>query len=356
MKTIPLSPFLQRRNIVILLILFQIFSCNKNDIIFINPHGNFGKDPGEFSTKRTIAPLKITYFSKSSVRASVVINVDGIPVDVLFDTGSWGLRVLAGAIKGAPIDTDSEWVSYPYSGGTNLYGKVAGANLSIANLRSSTPIKIMRIDSISAGSAKYHATGDSTMVNNGLLHGFNGIVGVGLRVSSGSDGVANPLPQLPGAGSFIVHFPKFNDTDGALILNPSEQDLKGFTFINLQPGTVLLPNGYNSWMDNQLKDTLSVGGVPYTSNVLLDSGNPVSFYYKNATSDTAKVSIGTLVKFSLGPPFAASTTFTVSEQQSGLDLVETSNYEVRNVFGIQFFFDFDVCYDQKNGRIGIRKK
>jgi hypothetical protein len=268
------------------------------------------------------------------------------------------LRVLAGALKGAPLDTDQQWVRNTYSGGVGLYGKVAGAHISIGGLQSAGTVRIMRVDSSRENvNARYYPTGDSAHINNALFQVFNGIVGVGMRDTDVSGGVSSPLPQLPGAGSFIVEFPHYNGSQGELILNPSVTDLKGFNYIHLQPDFALLPNGMNSWQDNQLKDTLSVNGVPYTSNVLLDTGNPVSYYYDGPNSDTVEVKPGSTVKFSLGQPPAGETTFVVSEQpRSGLDLVETSNYAVRNVFGIQFFFAFDVFYDQEHGVIGIRKK
>jgi len=171
--------------------------------------------------------------------------------------------------------------------------------------------------------------------------------------------LTNPLPEFPGNGSFIIHFPQYNpqnpQSEGALIVNPCGSDLRGFNYIHLLAGSDLLPNGFNSWMDNELADTLTVNNMSYTSNALLDSGNPFSLYYMNVNSNNSIVGIGSTVKFTLGPPVTASTTFVVTKQQSGLDLVQTSNYEVRNVFGIQFFFDFDVLYDQKNGLIGVRR-
>jgi hypothetical protein len=278
---------------------------------------------------------------------------------VLFDTGSWGLRILKGALSGASFQPNGERVSILYTGGVGLYGLAAKGCVSIGDSRNGAPVNFMFIDSVDNGGGKF-STGDAAVINNPLLEHFNGIVGVGMRFDNNSSGIANPLPQLPGGDRYIVHFPHYGEPFGSLILNPTPHDLVGFSFIKLSAGSVSLPNGLNSWLDDQLLGTVYINGVPYAHYTLLDSGTPYDKYYKDSTSDRVIVPIDTLVKITLGNPVVADTTITVLKKHAGLDLIETSNQIVdhhkRNVFGTRFFFDFDVFYDQSEGVIGIRKK
>jgi hypothetical protein len=338
----------------ILLPITLIFSCTKTEYFSERPvyHGggpNFG------SPYRAEVPIKISYFSSKDTRASITMTINGAPVDVLFDTGSWGLRVYAGAVHGMQIDTTYESDTTGYTGGVGFMGKVAGAYLGVGTLQNPSPTRFMRIDATNRNGGAYTPTGDAPNPNNSLTNGFNGIVGVGLRYGLKQHGIANPLTQMPGNGAFIIHFPNFNDgKQGILILNPNEKDRRGFTFVQLKPDSVLLPNGFNSWLEDQLQGTVTVNGVPFTHNTLLDSGNPFDFY-NNVNSKPDTLDAGNVVKLSL-LNLPVETTFTVKNQVSGQDLVAINNSRVRNVFGIQFFFDYDVLYDQKNGLIGIRKR
>ncbi|MCR8560415.1 DUF3443 domain-containing protein [Mucilaginibacter sp. BJC16-A38] len=325
-------------------------SCNSHDNRFILPaHPHDAK---------TVVPLLIYYVSQTDVRPAITVYINGIPVEVLFDTGSWGLRVLKGALKGGTFPTIGVRVSNSYSGGTSLYGQVARGYVSMSNSHKGATLNFMLIDGADSGNGKF-STGDNAVINNPLLEHFNGIIGVGMRYSDTSRGVANPLPQLPGNAQFIVHFPHYGEPEGTLVLNPGREDLRGFSFLKLKANSDILPNGLQSWPENLLTGTVSIDGQPYTKNTLLDTGNPLNFYYKDGTSNKEPVDINSVVRFSLGDPVVADTTITVKQQRAGLDLLVSSNkssYGPRNVFGTMFFFDFDVFYDQHNGVIGIRKK
>jgi hypothetical protein len=346
--------FHKLRFCIILLITSLIFSCTKTEYFSERP-GYQGPRPDYDGPFRAEVPIKISYFSSKDTRASITMTINGAPVDVLFDTGSWGLRVYAEAVNGLQIDTTNEKDSTGYTGGVGFAGKVAGAYLGVGRLQNPSPTRFMRIDYTNRDKGPFTPVGDSPNPNNGLTNGFNGIVGVGLRYGLKQHGIANPLTQMPGNGAFIIHFPGFKDgRNGVLILNPSEKDRKGFSFVHLKPDSVLLPNGFNSWLEDQLQGTVTVNGVPFTNNTLLDSGNPFDFF-NNGSGKADTLDAGNVVKLSLlNPPI--QTTFTVKNQASGQDLVAVNNARVRNVFGIQFFFEFDVLYDQQNGLIGIRKR
>ena len=333
-----------------------LFSCHKTYIVQ--------------SDYRTAVPLQIQYDTtggQNSVTPHVVININGQAIDVIFDTGSNGLRILNGALHGAPVDSDTEWVSIGYGFSPPYFyirGNVAGGDFSINGLSNNNSLRFMVIRSTSADSTgPWNSTLDSTAISSGHFHNFEGIMGVGFRLTSGNNGIANPLAQLPGNGSYIVEFPPYTGATGSVIINPNSSDAAGFVMFPLTADFTLLPNGMNSWQDNMLNGTLTVNGTPISGTTLIDSGDPTTDATAVTLPFTGLVPPGESVSMQLTEPDktvpSVSSTFKVSTQTSGKDLaalVSEKTGPTRVVFGVNIFFQYDIFYDQANGRIGLRKK
>ena len=334
-----------------------------------------GGDTVKFSRKRqaiapdsfrTELPLKIVY-DKHLVTPIIEVFVNDQKIDAIFDSGSFGLRVLNGALKKELTDTTENSVAYSYGDGERNFGirgRVQSANIRVGNLTSRNSIRFMRIDSTRYGlHAGWTDTGDSAIIKSNHFRSVAAIIGVSMRASKSSKGISNPLAQLPGNGKYIVSFPHFGDTTGQVVLNPDSADLEGFTNFKLEKGKILLPNGDSSWRDNEFNGCVIINGKAACQNTMIDTGSPdihvLAKGFQGHKSLPAGNQVTLTIKDKAGISQVVQTDFTVSEDRKrGRDFVyldETNSVE-KNIFGTRFFFDFDVLYDQVNGVIGIRKK
>ena len=317
----------------------------------------------EIPSDRVVLPV---YFDQGSVTPKVYIIIGGVRLPVIFDTGSFGLRILKGALSGASLTSVNQRIMYSYGGGSHglaMSGEVMNATISFDKLTSQSGIPIMVIDdvqfTVNYKKQKWVQTGNWKELpsSSPAYANFSANLGVGMRADNTP--VGNPIPQMPGNGMYIVHFPRTGSTSGGyIIFNPTLEDL--FSFKNpqlLDTGHYRLPNGQHSYLDDHLNGILAIGKFPYAVPTLLDTGNPVIWTESpNFPGDSShNVPVNTSVTMSIGNnPIAATSTFNVKR----LGQVQ-QNYNANktaNSFGAQFFFDFDVLFDTKNGKIEIMPK
>lgn len=316
---------------------------------------------------RTELPLKLTYdIAEQIITPTLVVSVNGVANELVFDTGSAGLRILPGALKGANLTINTNQLTYGYGssrGSITINGRQASGTFSVGGLAATAPVHIMLIDTIRRSATDAgRSTLDSVTVPNHHFRNLAGILGVGMRNREGSD-VASPLAQLPGNNSYLIRFPAYGQPMGSVILNPNESDLAGFTFFPLAKGNYPMPNGLSSWTDDQLNGIAVLNGLTVRAPALLDTGTPTTHISAFNLHHYGILDQGSVVKMGLaqrGQPSAlVDTTFRVISQVVGKDLVHTNVptwTEPSLIFGTNFFFFFDVYYDQKGGRIGIKKK
>lgn len=319
------------------------------------------------NTYRAELPLNITFDTlRQLITPTLLVTVNGVANNVIFDTGSWGLRILPGALKNANLSITQKLLDYNYGTGTGeiyIRGREANGTFSIGNLSTTTPIHLMLIDTIRRSlTDPGRSTLDSVTIPNNHFRNFAGILGVGLRNGSSID-VASPLAQLPGNNSFIVRFPTYGQATGKLIMNPSDDELAGFTFFQLVRGAYSLPNGLPSWLDSQVNGIALINGSPLRAPTLLDTGTSPTAIYANGLPTYGLLSKGTVVHLGVAQPGQTSpvvdTTIMVNTRVGGKDrfyTYTTTATDPSMIYGTNFFYLFDVYYDQQRGRIGIKRK
>lgn len=316
---------------------------------------------------RAELPLSLTLDTlRQLLTPTLLVSVNGVENKVILDTGSWGLRMLPGALKNANLTLTQKLLSYNYGSSTGkIYtrGREANGTFSIGSLSTTAPLHLMLIDTIRRSlTDPGRSTLDSATIPNAHFRNFAGILGVGLRNGS-SLNVASPLAQLPGTASFIVRFPGYGQASGKLIMNPNEDELSGFTFFSLVKGLYSLPNGLPSWLDNQVNGIALLNGSPVRAPALLDTGTSPSEIYANGLPTYGLLGKGTVVHLGVGQASQAvslvDTTFIINARVAGRDRFYTypsTTGEPSLVYGTNFFYAFDVYYDQQGGRIGLKKK
>jgi hypothetical protein len=314
---------------------------------------------------RTEVGIRIVY-DGYLVTPIVDVFVNDKKIEAIFDSGSSGLRILRAVYNDKVPDSPGGHIHYGYGfkDSFRICGQVKSATLRIGKLQSLQAIRIMRIDSTKYNPVgEWISTEDSARIKSSHFRSFSAIMGVGLRVTNNSEGIANPIAQLPGNGKYIIHFPRFGGSKGKLIINPDTSETKDFTPFKLQGGKWLLPNGDSSWVDNELYGCVMVDEGMACQNTMLDTGNPDIHVYSKGFSGSNKVSSGSfvtlLIKDKTGAIEPIRTKFRVGNlRENGKDVVflDESDSSEKNLFGTRFFFDFDVLYDQVNGIIGIKSK
>ena len=94
-------------------------------------------------SQRTVIPLIIDYDKKHrDITPVMQVTVNNVTVNVVFDTGSFGLRLLKGAVKDAAFGESSKRCKYGYGSGKDSL-KIAGAVEKVAQI-----FKITKIDNV----------------------------------------------------------------------------------------------------------------------------------------------------------------------------------------------------------------
>lgn len=184
----------------------------------------------ERPSARTELPISVTKFGGAS-RYSVMITVNGKPVEAALDTGSVGLRILATAFPAGGRAT-SRRSSIGFNSGVILGGPVVRAQVRFGGLPE-TEIDVQRIDEIGcredvrdceasvSDPNSYRIMGEGTPGK-----GFDAILGVGLR----PEPLGHPLERA-GVTRWIVELPRNPNEGGRVILNPSNGELTDFHLI-----------------------------------------------------------------------------------------------------------------------------
>lgn len=315
---------------------------------------------------REEVPLSINY-DKKIITPVIEFRINNKSYNAVFDTGSSGIRIIGGALKGQVSESGNERVKYTYGdgkGALNLHGNVVAAPLMFGRLKTSIPVRMMSIDSAKYGpDASWTPIGDSTIIHSNHFRQLSAIMGVGLRLKPSAKGVASPLAQLPGNGKYIVKFPAYGGRRGSLVLNPTRQETEGFTLFHLNPDKSIIPGGYSSWLDNELDGCFYVNGTSYCMHTMLDCGSPNIQIFSPELTGRHAVTSGSQVIFEMkdknDPLTGIRTEFFVSQnRETGKDYVYLNEIKGagKSLFGTRCFFEYDVLYDQKNGIIGVRKK
>jgi hypothetical protein len=233
------------------------------------------------TASRVEVPISQLRLSDGTIRYWVPIKVgrDG-PIEAMLDTGSFGLRVMAGALSPADYQDTGEQRNYSYGSGVELHGELVKAVVQIGERSTGVPVVIQLVQSVGCKAerpvcpASKVSPEDYRIGGDGLpREGFWAILGLSMRVPQTSPAALNPLVEA-GDHAWIVVLPLRNDTaPGKLIINPSAEDRAGFQLIPVpqQIGSDDRPRMRDSQLPACLdEDDPKLGSCP---PVKLDSGD-----------------------------------------------------------------------------------
>ena len=323
---------------------------------------------GADAAGRVDLPVRQIVLPNGDTRYAVPVTVgDGAPMEAELDTGSFGLRVLKGALKPDQFEPTDTRRSFAFSGGAKFEGILARATVGVGGARTDRPILFQVIDAVGCverrpgcAASKIKAE-DYRIAGDGIPgQGFDALLGIAMRRAQTEDSAFNPLAAM-GAASWIVVLPRPGSPDpGHLVINPDADDRAGFQTMQLvaQSGAV---DGIQGWADGALPGCLvdEDKGKRYCGKTLLDSGAP------GFVANSADVSQPS--------PWKAGTraTFTIATGGTPVSVDFTSGGDwSRRVFlaplrggdggrvsaGTLPFFSYAILYDAKAGTIGFKTR
>jgi len=323
-------------------------------------HATLGGDAGSSST--TVPIVVHDKFAAGLPGMLIPVRV-GPPgsatAQVILDTGSSGLRILASALDSSVYHRTGTKLTNTFDNGMVFDGEQATAIVAVGDAATPQEIDIEVVDSVSCSASTpdcVTAAGASALTDVGTMGAF----GVGLRGYSSST-LFSPIAQLPTAmQSYSIHLDS-GATSGSLAIGLSASDLSSYQRVPLSPDSSgsQHPNGVPAWNDLAAPVCFAVAAVPVaqpcaaetafdsgtTEVVLIDGDVPA------AEQDSAGyLAAGTTFEASLTGVFDWPTTATTGE----IYVAESGPGSFDRILGMPFFSTHDVAFDLQGGAIGIR--
>lgn len=185
---------------------------------------------------------------------------------------------------------------------------------------------------------------------NGLAgEGFRAILGVGLANAD----LPNPFQEI-GAHRWIIELPRPGETSsGRLILNPSNEQVAGFT-------PLLLADPHRSRANDAVRACLEHdGGKLICAPTLIDSGAPGIELVNDRADVGWTEGAGARLTFEQHADTALGIRFSVGRrvQASRFDAVADPRVDgVRIRSGLLTYFAYDVLYDADYGTIAVKPR
>ena len=292
-------------------------------------------------------PIARTRLADGAIRYSVPLSIDGgTPLQAMLDTGSTGLRLVRQPLSAAK-PRDGASLDFAYTSGVMVSGHVAPVQLHLGGAPAwSTSAHF--IESIGCVEARPHCP--ASMVSYDSFGfggdgvpgaGFPAVLGIAMRPVDAKHPWAHPLEA--GAHRWLVEAPRAFDAHGRLVLDPSDDELRGFEYVPLVDGA-----GHGGVPADAVQGCVAIDdGSEQCGPLVLDLGaNGIRLAgASQPPSDGAKVRIriGT-----------AEARFT-SGQRPPLDRFFPQQGRVTSLGALPFMF-WTVLYDPAHHRIGLRPR
>lgn len=234
------------------------------------------------AAERVDVPVHQTVLPNGDPRYSVPVTVGGgAPIEADLDTGSFGLRVLKGALQPGQYRATDLQRSYAFGGGATFDGVLARAVVGVGAASTPEPVLFHLVERVSCAESRPGCAAskvkaqDYRIAGDGIPgQGFQAILGLSMRRAAGDDSAQNPLTAA-GPRSWILMLPRPGSAEpGHLIIDPDARDRAGFALVKLDPAADV-SSRQAGWADAALPGCLAEdGGERFCGRALLDSGAP----------------------------------------------------------------------------------
>lgn len=309
--------------------------------------------PARADSARVEVPISQAVLPNNHIHYAIPLRIGGTTVQAMLDTGSTGLRVLPDTLAAADYEASDRGSRYSYSSGALLEGVVAHATIALGSAMSPAPIPFEAIRTIGCMAAlpdcpaSRIAPADFGIGGEGFAkQGYRAILGTGFRTAD----VDNPLMAM-GVRRWIVELPRPGESNpGRLILNPTDDETKGYVMFALVQGGNAVPGCLVAGGD---------GNARICGRVMFDTGSPVIFVesrgavgglpWKDGTpamlvvQNSSGQQLGTRFVIGAGTPYAVQ-----ANPRAELPFTRIS--------GSAPYFAFSVLYDADAGAVGLKAR
>jgi hypothetical protein len=307
---------------------------------------------------RTEIPIREVILSDGERRYGVPIKVGSTSIEAGLDSGSTGLRILPGTLAEGDAKGGGADDSYSYGAGTKFDGQVGTGSLTIGSLSGSSTMQLIQTVGCRPDMPRCPASripiSKFGIQGSGLPgEGFRAILGVNMAKADAE----SPLPAI-GASRWIIELPRpGSGVPGKIVLNPSDDELKGFVLLPIisdfrdqkgglhdaVKGCILNDTSKDKACGALLMDT----GAP---GIAVDNGKLGFKPWPNGTPAT--------LAFYSATGLAAMEQFTVGNYQhaSRLSFEDGPTNGISIFAGLSPYFAFDVLYDPSKGMIGLKPR
>jgi hypothetical protein len=353
---------------ILLLLVLGLTACSSSDSdssIGVVPPPTIAPpaaDPNAVSVPLFIRPAGA---SNTLRLLGVPVNVAGRDTELLLDTGSSGIRILASAVGNSGLVRTNEPVDISFGDQTRFRGVLATAPFSIGGVTTEEPVGIQVVDEVICNSPSCSASADA-FDGSGP---FFGIIGVSVSNRTNTPEIFSPLTRLPGnfdSGYILRTAGGLDSSQGFFTVGLTPNNTAGFLFRDLdQIG--FFPDGTPTWADTLSDvlyslDTTGLSVQNAQSLTVFDTGtsdlriDPVAL-----AGQVLDFPGGGLDEYPAGTVLQvdprAGFRYTVnvgSNPRAGLDRILVTNFAGQQILGKPFFFSLDTLFDVDQGRIGFR--
>ena len=284
-----------------------------------------------------VIPMHVVRGVFGEPRLGIDVTIGGTPVNLLFDTGSPGLRVLASAVPSNAARRTGMPAGGGYGTGLILQGEEGTATLAIGDAHTGrdAPIELVNGFSCAAQRPECPAANGGTPEMFGRL--FPGILGASNVEPPLGRCCRNPLSTFEGGIglTYIVHS---NLEAPTLTLSPDATERIAFTMIDVRL-MAAPPNG-----------CFAISDAKVCGDVLFDTGSPQLVVTTNGALPNGPIARGTRMTLSMG---SWSHEYTLGAGSPPLRLVVQRGVTNRIVVGLAALQNIDILYDLEAGRMGL---
>jgi hypothetical protein len=295
--------------------------------------------PADAPPARVELPIRLV--QGTARRFSVMVTINGQPVEAGLDTGSVGLRIMPTALPGSG---GGEQVRIGFNAGVVLEGPAVRAQVAFGGLPATT-VRVQRVERVSCrpevpqcGAAGADTNTFRIMGDGVPGQGFPAILGIGLR----DERLGHPLVQA-GITRWIVDLPRMAGETGRLILNPGDDEVARYKQVRFLAGR------------NEVAGCLVTASNRVCAPTMVDTGAPGIQLFGGTSGD--QLPDGTPATLVIGDGEAsASMPVTIGRRDQAAGMrIRPPRPDARQSlsFGLAPYLRWSILYDARARTLGV---
>ena len=287
--------------------------------------------------------MSIPLFARLDADPRLLIDVEigGVAHRVVLDTGSVGLRLLAGRLAAGAVVPEGPAPPVVFGSDRVATGRIAHTSVGIGGIPTTRPIAVELVTGVACLPARPRcgdAYGGPT-----VGAGTDGVLGIGMQPGGV---VADPLAALPGGATAVVHFDPTGQSSLQLRVPAA-----GFTLRRLSSGPAA-PDGTPTW---RVAVPVCFAAAPLPGGrvcgpTLFDTGTPAVVIHAPGAAP-GPVPTGSALTVALADGRWSAN---LSGPAAAARVVPAGRLDPRDVAGLPVFAGTDIRYDLDAGTIGFR--